>query len=180
MSSLRQSYGRIANPTKVPLAQPLTDNGAAGGDNDMTVDGSITPVDFYYQPGPNERSILYEFTIQIGDAGNTTEDDYGSISGPLANGIQFYSVIDGIETPLGSPVTHAAQYFARGASVAFTELSGNKRVADYSFSFFGISDGVILDGRTSDKYLARINDNLSSLPIHSMSVGGHMQIIAGS
>lgn len=146
----------------------------------MRVNGSVTPVEFFYQPVANDRALLFDFSIQIGDAGNTSENDYGSIIGPLANGIQFYARLDGVEIDFGTPVVRAAQFFARGANVEFVELSGNKRIAHYLFSFFGKSDGTALNGQNGDRFGVRVRDNLSTLSVHTMSIGGFMQQIIGS
>lgn len=180
MSSLRSSYGKIANTTRVPLAQPMSLNGVVGGSTSMAVDGSTTPVIFYYQPTANEMATIFDYSIVIGDAGNTGENDYGSIIGPLLNGVQFFAVIDGVEFDFGTPVIRAAQYFARGARVNFIELSGNKRIANYQFSFFDTSDGTRLNGQNGDRLGVKIQDNLSTLSAHTVSISGFMRNIVGS
>jgi len=46
MSSLKQSYDKIADPRKFPIQRPFTLDGTLTGNNNMDVNGSVTPVEF--------------------------------------------------------------------------------------------------------------------------------------
>lgn len=58
MSSLKQIYGRITNnkyTRKFPMFKPLTLDGTVSGDQSMSVDGSVTPVEFFTIPNVNNN-----------------------------------------------------------------------------------------------------------------------------
>lgn len=178
MSSLRQSYNRIADPRKFPIQRPFTDDGLITGDPNMDVDGSITPVEFTFQAEPNRQVSINKLGFLVSDAGNTSITNYGSLAGPLANGITLFTIINGQEIPLTPIIKKTADFFGIGAVAQFVELSGSSRLANYTFSLFDYSDGIILDGDNGDILGIRINDNLTGLDLHEASLDGFFQFKA--
>lgn len=176
MSSLRQSYRQIADPRKFPIQRSFTDDGTLAGDPNMNVDGSVTPQEFYFQAEANRYVQIDAISFSVSDSGNTSFDDYGSVSGPLTNGVTLYTIIDGQEIPLTPIIQRSADFFAIGASSEFVELSGSSRLAAYSFSLFDYSEGIILND--GDIFGIRINDDLSGLALHEASLNGFFQFNA--
>lgn len=178
MSSLRDNYGSITYSRKFPIQRPLTNNGTLSGDPKMDVDGSTTPKEFYFQAETNRQVSINKIQFTISDAGNTGVDNYGSIVGPLTNGITFYTIIDSQEIPLTPVIKSTSDFFSIGSNVQFVELSGSSRLAIYSFKLFEYSEGIILDGDKGDILGCRINDNLSVLIKHGVGIDGFFQIKA--
>ena len=179
MSSLRKSYDKIADPRKFPIQRPFTLDVTLTGDNNMDVDGSVTPVEFYFQAEPNRMVYINKLGFLVSDAGNTDFSNYGSLPGPLTNGITLYTIIDGVEIPLTPIIKKTADYFGIGALSQFVELSGSSRLANYTFSLFDYSEGIILNGDNGDILGLRINDNLTGLALHNASLDGYFQFKAG-
>ncbi len=178
MSSLRQSYNRIADPRKFPIQRSFTDDGLITGDTSMVVDGSAMPVEFFFQAEPNRQISINKLGFLVSDAGNTDFTNYGSLAGPLANGITLFTVIDGQEIPLTPVIKATADYFSIGALAQFVTLSGSSRLANYTFSLFDYSEGIILDGDNGDILGIRINDDLTGLDLHEASLDGFFQFKA--
>lgn len=178
MSSLKQSYDKIADPRKFPIQRPFTLDGTLTGDNNMNVNGSVTPVEFYFQAEPNRMVYINKLGFLVSDAGNTDFDNYGSLPGPLTNGITLYTIIDGVEIPLTPVIKKTADYFGIGALAQFVDLSGSSRLANYTFSLFDYSEGIILNGDDGDILGIRINDNLTGLDLHNSSLDGYFQFKA--
>lgn len=178
MSSLRQSYNRIADPRKFPIQRPFTDDGLITGDPNMNVNGSVTPVEFFFQAEPNRQISINKLGFLVSDAGNTDFTNYGSLAGPLANGITLFTIIDSVEIPLTPVIKATADYFGIGALAQFVDLSGSSRLANYTFSLFDYSEGIILDGDNGDILGIRINDDLTGLDLHQSSLDGFFQFKA--
>lgn len=178
MSSLRENYGKIVDSRKFPLQRSFTRDGTLLGDPIMNVNGSVTPVEFYYKAEPNRKVTINKLQFVVSDAGNSSVNNYGGLSGPLTNGITFYTIINGQEIPLTPIIKRTADYFSVGASSEFVDLSGSTRLAIYSFSLLNYSEGIILNGDNEDILGLRIRDNLSALQFHRASVDGNFQFIS--
>lgn len=176
MSSLRQSYRQIADPRRFPIQRSFTDDGTLTGDPNMNANGSVTPQEFFFQAEANRYVQIDGISFSVSDAGNTSFDDYGSVSGPLTNGVTLYTIIGGQEVPLTPIIKRAADFFAIGASSQFVDLSGSSRLAVYSFSLFDYSEGIQLN--EGDIFGVRINDNLTGLALHEASLNGFFQFNA--
>jgi hypothetical protein len=176
MSSLINSYDRVANSRKFPMQRPLTLDGTQTGNNKMNVDGSTTPVEFYFQADTSRSVHINKISFLIGDVTNSNFESYGSLLGPLTNGITLYSIIGGVEIPLNALFKRTADYLGAGAEVQFVELTGNTRMANYSLNLFEYSEGVILDGNKDEILGLRINDDLTSLDLHEAYIDGYFQI----
>jgi hypothetical protein len=180
MSSLRNRYWRIGNPVRLPIQRTLTDDGTLAGDNEANVDGSVSPVDFFYQAEPNRQVSINKIGVVVRDGGNTMIDNYGAITGPLPNGTSFFTVSNSIEIPLTPIIKSTADFFGVGASAEFIQLSGTSRLAVYNFTLFQFSDGIGLNGDNGDIFGMRVNDDLTELVLHQAFIDGNFQFINGS
>ena len=176
MSSLRNNYGRVALPPRNPFNFSLTDDGTQTGGKDAAVDGSVTPVDFFFTAIPTLCLTLNRIGCIISDVGNSNFQDYGSVTGPLANGVEFFVVLDGNENVFNTKVQRTIDYLSLGSSVNFVELSGSDRIVTYSFALLEYSQGVTLNGNRGDKFGVRINDNLTGLSVHECFINGYSTI----
>ena len=172
MSSLRNSYGRISGSERIVIRTATTD-GIAGGDEEANVNGSITPVHFYIQPDANETFEMTHLSIQVSDSGNPAIDDYGSVSGPLLNGIDLFIELKGVKIPLGIPYKSNRDLMSLGATHEQLTFSGSTKVTIYHFDFLKYSSGgLIIHGKHADKLGLTVNDNLSTLISHTVSFKG--------
>jgi len=72
-----------------------------GGSDDMTVDGSVTPVDFTYTVSGFSPARWVRNFIDLEDGNQTfLPENFGAISGSLMNGVEIIVLKDGVETIL--------------------------------------------------------------------------------
>ena len=172
MSKLRDSYGRISGSRRI-IIRTATDDGIIGGNEDANVNGLITPVDFYIQPVINETFEITHLSVEISDSGNPGISDYGSVAGPLANGIELFIELDGNRVPLGVPYKSNKQIMSLGATHEQLTFSGSTKVTIYHFDFLKYSNsGVIIHGKHLEKLGMSVNDDLSALISHTISFKG--------
>lgn len=172
MSSLRNAYDRVSLSEAGFILRNLTTNGLIGGDPNGNVDGSATPIKLFTAPPADARYVLREMTISVGDTGAIEINDYGSISGPLANGVQFYIKKRGVEILLGLPLKTNGGLVDLGPFRDRITYTSNK-VTAYEFAINAYADrGIELSGNDGDEFGVIIQDNLSTLLTHTFSVKG--------
>jgi len=178
MSSLRNAYSRVTDSEAGILLRAMTDDGIIGTNSNAAVDGSSTPVKFFIQPLQTTEFLVSQVAIEISSSGNPGIDDYGSITGPLTNGLQFFTEIDGVEADFGGPLKsnrEVIQLFPNFQEVMF---AGSIELRVYTFDVLAHSKSPIrLNGNTFDKFGVIVQDNLSSLVDHSISCKGNIRLI---
>lgn len=174
MSSLRDSYSMISG-NRGFILRSATDNGIVGGDDKANVNGSIIPVKFWVQPEINEIFELVFASIEISDSGNPGLDDYGSIVGPLTNGIQFFVEVNGFEVTFGEPIKSNRELVNLGPISQQLSFSGSTKITTHSFNILDHAPqtaAVKLNGSTNDKFGFIVQDNLLSLLEHTLTIKG--------
>jgi hypothetical protein len=167
--------------SKEPIFRHLTDDGLAGdGTNFLAnVNGSVTPVPFWYGPASTERTAVHRLIVEIEDNATITADNYGGVSA-LTNGITV-KVIQGNEstgvvvTDLldGDPIKNHVNWAAHCYDVTeHTYGSGNNFVV-VRWTFAKSGRPLILDGRINEKLVVTVNDDLSTLVDHQFQIQGH-------
>lgn len=178
MSSLRDNYSRITDSEAGVLIRALSDDGLVTGNRDANVNGSVTSVRFWTQPPPTMEYVISQAAIEVSDQGNPGIDDYGTIAGPLVNGIQFYIEHDGVETLVGLPLNsnrEILQLFPNQQSVQF---AGGVSLALLGFDILTHSKSpFVLNGNTNDKFGIIVSDDLSTLVAHTVSIKGNMRFL---
>lgn len=178
MSSLRNSYSRVTDSEAGILLRAMSDDGIVGGNSSSNVNGSSTAVKFWVEPLPTTEFLISQASIEISSAGNPGLNDYGSITGPLANGLQFFTEIEGVETPFGDPLKsnrEVVTLFPRFLEVTF---AGSIELRIFGFDVLTHSKSPVrLNGNTNDKFGVIIQDNLLALAAHSVSVKGNIRLI---
>jgi hypothetical protein len=163
--------------TSLPFRQYLTDNGTSTGSNDMIVDGSTNPVDFYISASDEFDIWIKSISVQIGDAGSPTLDKFGALTA-LTTGVQWcyftqndglYQLHDGIKTNLEFiriGVDTAGIGTGTDAFLADNSGGGSEKsylpVIDMSETF-GMPYGLRLRKGTTDRIIFTINDALAGL-----------------
>ena len=142
---------------------PLTTKLENGGSDDMTVNGSGTPVDFV--DGPPAGQVWYMTGVQLVliDPGTMDPDDFGSIGG-LTNGFGFVVEVNSTE--------YDVNFIFNNKDLA-TELPDRHIFTSIDSGFFTEDDvfigGMIfnppikLDGDNGDQMIARVRDNLTGI-----------------
>lgn len=172
MSSLRDSYGKVSG-TKGIVLRSATDDGVIGSNNDANVNGSIIPVKFWVQPLVNEIFELTLTTVSISDGGNPAVNDYGGIVGPLTNGIQFFIELDGQEILFGPTITSNRELINRAPTIQQIQFAASIRLRTHTFNLLDHTPApIILNGALNEKFGIIIQDDLSSLVAHNITIKG--------
>ena len=176
MSSLKNAYDRVSLSERGFILRNLTTNGLIGGTQEAAVDGSVTPVKYYIQPLEGEVYILNTVSVVVSDGSSVGLTDYGSIPGPLTNGIRFFSEKDGVETLLGLTFKSNQQLVDLGPvrdRIRYNSII----LSAYDFNINQYADrGFLLNGNKNDKYGVIIQDDLSSLTSQTFAVKGSLLI----
>ena len=166
-----QKIGTVGDRLKVTrsiapdqLVIPVTTKlETSGGSEDMGVNGSSTPVDFF--DGPPSGQVWYVTGLQLVliDPGSMDPNDFGSIGG-LTNGFGFVVEINSTE--------YNVNFIFNNKDLA-TELPDRHIFTSIDSGFFTEDDVFIggmvfnppitLDGDNSDRMIARVRDNLSNI-----------------
>lgn len=142
---------------------------------DASVNGSITPVDFVFEPLVTEAFVIRRILMFGLGTANVTGPAYVDLSA-LANGttIKLFNtggeVFDLTENnPIKSNDLWDSLCFDAGQN---TYSANPKSVsARYTLARDTGDDGILLDGSKGEKLVITINDNLSSLLGHFFRVG---------
>lgn len=174
MSSLRNSYDRLVKDDTRIYSQLVTIDGTPTGSDDINVNGSVTPVDFWVQPAPDEVLYVRHVSISISDNGNPSYNGYGNISGPLANGSILFYEQNGVEKFASKAFNENDDFIESSDSYDVVTFSNNVNVTIYREHYDEYSQGIRLNGATNDKFGFRVRDNLSTLLEHKCRIKGHI------
>ena len=169
MSSLRNNYRNIVNPTGVTIVRNLTDDGTGiTGLKDIIGDYSVTPKDFYIQPPADQKWIIREVGGVINGINNADLIDYGSIAGGLINGLKFFLEVDGQEVDITASSNHKnnADLLANGNRGYELEYTGQNKIDQFYLPTLDGTDTIVLDGARNMKFIMRANDNFTALDAH--------------
>ena len=177
MSSLRDTYSQITQTQVSILLRSMTLDGDPMGDANMAVDGSVTPVEFFIRPTAGFQFFSSITSIEVSDSGSPTLTDYGSITGPLTNGIQFFVDIDGVVTDILAPIKSNRDLLNLAPTLTRQDYSGNQSLEIYTFDTGLHADSpVVLNSASGDRFGVRVQDDLSTLIAHSVVTKGNMRL----
>jgi hypothetical protein len=160
----------------LPFRQYFTATGSSGGSNDMRVDGSTTPVDFWVTADnvATKDTWIKTVSVIISDGGARL-NLFGALSA-LTTGIEFLHITnengeitihDSIKTNLDFIRLGLSTPAPGDGTTAFrADISGSGAdsylpVIDFEMTF-GLQWGLHLRKGTTDKLVFRINDDLST------------------
>ena len=136
----------------------LTDS---GGDHNMLVDGSVTPVAFTFEPPTGVTISVQEILVIF------TADDFafdGASFGPntaLANGIKVETTLDGTTTEIFNIIQNE-DYLRIPGRIPLVNNTGPKDVLGAAFQFGGLLKLVQADG---DNITITVRDDLTSVKL---------------
>lgn len=161
----------------IPFRQYFTDDGTSSGSNDMIVNGSSTPQEFYIGAETQYDRYIKTISVEISDGGSPALNKFGDLSA-LTNGLSWswftqelgaYTLADSLKTnkdfvrlALGQPA------FGDGANAFLADVSGGGTAKSYLpvmdiGVMFGLPWGIRLQKETTDKLIFTVNDNLAGL-----------------
>jgi len=147
------------NPTTL-VQQYLTDDGLPTGDPDMVVDGSVTPVPYWFPADATDTIRLSELRIVMVAGSFNWDAQFGKGGGLLTNGILFNAIVNGGDTDDLITVyenTDLLRFSGSGGTNVFAEFASTVDVVAISFIFGG---KMLLEAGTSDEVRVTIRDSL--------------------
>jgi len=152
-----------------PFRQYLTVDGLEAGSNDMGIDGSVTPVDFYIGASPsNDRYITsLNFLVAYAASGKPYLWADGAA---LANGTRlFYENLSG-ERDIHEGIKSNQDMFRLSFSpvLATWEIRHTDALNDYGYFIstdltkMGLSSGIKLDAGSTQRLVASVQDDATA------------------
>ncbi len=134
------------------------------GSPDMNVNGSITPVDFFFRPAGNETWLVEDFSLSLLDKGVWTISTFGA-EPTLPNGVQL------IVKSQGKPEYELLRMMSNSCMARFFlphTLFGLKD--EHSIGDLHMDDWLKIEGNEGDYIKVRIEDDLTLIGHLRMSL----------
>lgn len=177
----------------VPFSTAMTINGiplADGGDSDLTVDGSVTPVDVFILGQSDGDVYITSANIVLADSPTVSLNQFGGITA-LTNGISFFYEIPSGRRELATPLTTNFDFIRIGS---LTTGLGSKNDAYQANNLNAGGDdgynpvldltllsplgiGIRLRKNSPDKLGFCISDDLSTINTFNVIVTGYVRLI---
>jgi len=154
-------------PTVLYAEQSVNTRLFNGASYDMTVDGSGTPIDFIYEA--TQLTFLERTFIVLTDGlTEFTSSKFGALNA-LTNGVEILIVSDGIEYPLALWKTNL------DISLTMYDFTNPFKNGAYVGRWtFSKDTGEPYALRPGDKFITRIQDNLTGLDLFEQVLKGHL------
>lgn len=168
LSVISAPYPPLSIQKVQPFRQYLTVDGLENGTNDMSVDGSITPVDYFIPAKPTEDRYIttLNFIIGYGTSGQPNEWADGTA---LTNGTRLFYTSQRGEVNVHEGIKSNQDFFRLSFSPVPTAWEVRHVNATNDFGYFitmdltklGLPFGIKLDRESNQKLILRIRDNVS-------------------
>ena len=145
----------------------------SGGSEDMTVNGSATPVEFDYTH-PGAVLSVHRMLGLIQDTGNFDAEDYGALGAPLSNGMTFEldrADEDPVDLLGDRPIVTNAGWGALCYDVNFITVGQGDNYALVRWTF--TQSGIEIVLAPGDRLVMTVNDDLTGLVHHRWMIQGH-------
>ena len=149
-----------------PYRQYLTADGTAGGSNDMGVDGSSTPVDFWIPANGTVDRYVTALNILVGYGTSGQPNQWGDGTA-LTNGMRLFYLSDHGEIEIHDAIKSNQDMFRLSFDMIPTgwEVRHVNANQDFGYIFsvditrFGLPYGIKLNAGTTQKLVMTVNDN---------------------
>lgn len=154
---------------KVHNATERLTKGPGPLDHLLSVNGSVTPVDFVYGPEAGKIVTVSSLSGLLLDEGVMSATVFGSLAAALPNGVLILTKINGVERQLALLVDNAcfALCFFGGnlglgggvgqdGFLDTNDVAASQRLLNYP---------ITLNGDNGDQIIARVQDNLSTIDL---------------
>ncbi len=170
-----------------PFRQFLTIDGTPGGSNDMLVDGSVTPVDFFVTAQQEADLYIIRLSFIVTDQ-NMTLNQFGNI-GALANGVRLFYTDELGEVDIATSLQTNFDFvrlcsglpsFGDGTSAFIANnvdfiSEGIIPILDLKDTF-GFRWGLELRNGSMQKVVLTINDDITGIDAMNVIVYGFLRL----
>ena len=181
-------YPPLDVPNKLlPFIGTLTIDGD-GITSNLTVDGSVTPVDAFIGPPIFGDLYLTTANVLIADSGAISLNRFGSINGGLTNGVEFFIETENERLDISVGLRTNFDFIRVGTltvgtggktdayQLASTDTSGNDGYNPV-LDFTKVSPlGIRLRADTQDKLGVIIRDDISGVATFNVIINGFIRI----
>ncbi len=157
----------VSDPKKGNFVNvPLTD----AGSDDMTVNGSITPVNFYSRPSTDKNLIVYRLILTMEDNSMSWTKFAGRSA--LANGVVIFVTEDGVERNIVTdPIKTNRDFVWNAYDVQIDNATTAVLRMRWTFSKAGTV--LVLKDSFSDNFRIKIQDDLSGISYFKATIQGY-------
>jgi len=143
--------------------------GPGANDHLMSVDGSITPVDFVWGPSAGDIMTITSLSAILLDEGTMTHTVFGSLLAPLTNGIHLLTKIKGVEREIALLVDNSCMvlcFFTGNVGIGGgAGLDGFFNTNDVAAAQRRMGYPITLNGDDGDQIIVRIQDDLTAIDL---------------
>lgn len=149
-----------------------------GATSDWAVDGSVTPVEYSVGvPSGFSQFIVHRALLYMSDGSGFRAEYFAGLGAALSNGCDFEFVNDGTTYDMldGISITHNGDFGRMAYDVSLKTWGAGDDIilARWSFDKFG---GPIRLAGANDKFVWRVNDNLSAITEATICVQGEVRV----
>jgi hypothetical protein len=172
---------------KTLFALPFRERMAnSAGSTDMTVDGSVTEVEFYSSAETEFDVYIRSLSVEIGDSGSPTLNKFGALSA-LSNGVEMvYITSDLGEFTLHEGIKDNKEFIrigvdtfaiGTGTDAFLADVSGGASTKSYLpvidiQETYGLPFGLKFRKGSEDRLVFRVRDDLTGLDIFDVIAYG--------
>jgi len=165
----------------IVCSRKITDDGTTTGSDDMGIDGSVTPVDFWIPADEDNDRYISTLSFICGYASSAQLWEFADANTALTNGIRvFYTDTNGNERTIMNPKTNYG--FQRASLIPFStstwESRGFAAAGDYGWLATVPLDrlvppfGIKLDRGTNQRLTITIRDDCTDAVLFNCNVFG--------
>jgi len=170
-----------------PFRQFMTDDGTVTGSEDMLVDGSVTPVDFFVEAPQDQDLYVTRISFIVVDQ-NMTLNQFGNI-GALTNGLRLFYIDELGEVDIASSLTTNFDFirlcsglpsFGDGTTAFIANnvdfiSEGIIPILDLKDTF-GFRWGLEFRNGSTQKLVLRIQDDITGIDAMDVIVYGFLRL----
>ena len=163
------------------FSQMLTVDGTKTGSNDLGVDGSVTPVEYYVPADPDADRYITRITFLMGYGASAEMYEFADSGAALTNGVKVsYFDSQGDEITIMTPKANVSFMRASGIPVTNTNWETRGFAAAGDFGFFVNIDlaqimpryGIKLDRGTKQRLSLLIQDDCRDADLFNCNAFG--------
>lgn len=142
------------------------------GSLSMTVNGSVTPVNFDFTPASGETWFITNLSIHFSDGNTPDPNDFGDSAG-LTNGIDIKARTNGTEYTIGNCKTNSCIALAFNQHTFSIDAAAFLNASDVWLGSMNFEIPITLQNSTSDYFRVTIRDNLTAIDYLRMRIKGY-------
>lgn len=161
---------------KVPFYQLMDTVGDGSGNDNMAVDGSVTPVTFLVKPSAGQVLKIARIITSLRDGGAFDSGGWGNNSSPLTNGMELKWKRDGVLYNLTKePIRSHYDLASYSYDIDHQSFGSGDEFLTNRFTFTKAGQYLTLDGDLGDELQVIVNDNIDYLVDQRVSAQGYQE-----